>query len=259
MRRTLGPAVVLLMVTGVFGVWIHASEAAASKMPVVLELFTSEGCSSCPPADRLLQSLDEKQPFGGADLVVLSEHVDYWNGDGWVDPYSSRLFSARQQSYAEHFGLEGVYTPQMVIDGQRETLGGNAVEIRKAVEAVTRDRKFTLTVANAAREGNRIRFHLTSADLPGAEGPVTVYVAIAENKVQSNIAGGENGGRSLTHVAVVRAFAPVGTVKGGSSFSKDITIPMPAGAGSSGFRLVAFLQEDRSRKIVGATYEKIHG
>lgn len=238
--------------------WIHASEAtAASKTPVVLELFTSEGCSSCPPADHLLQSLDEQQPFSGADLVVLSEHVDYWNDGGWVDPYSSKLFSGRQRSYAEHFNLDSVYTPQMVVDGQRETVGGNAVEIRNAVEAAIRHQKVALTLANAVRDGNRIKFHLTSADLPGAEGPVTVYVALAENKVQSNVAGGENGGRSLTHVAVVRAFVPVGTVRGGSSFSKDITIPMPSGTGSSGFRVVAFLQDDKSDQIVGATYEKI--
>ena len=232
MRTTLLRAALLVGLTGVFGVCIHARAAtSASKTPVVLELFTSEGCSSCPPADRLLQSLDERQPFSGADLVVLSEHVDYWNHGGWVDPYSSKLFSARQRSYAEHFNLDGVYTPQVVVDGQRETVGGNAVEIRNAVEAAIRHQKVALTLANAIRDGNRIRFHLTSADLPRAEGPVTVYVALAENKVQSNVAGGENGGRSLTHVAVVRAFAAVGTVRGGSSFSKDITIPMRSGTG----------------------------
>ncbi len=256
MRTTLIRVALVVVQTGVLGGWIHAA-TNGSKTPVVLELFTSEGCSSCPPADRLLQSLDEKQPFGNADLVVLSEHVDYWNGGGWVDPYSSKLFSARQRSYAGHFGLDSVYTPQVVVDGQRETVGGNSVEIRNAVEASTRDPKVALTLANAVRDGNRIKFHLTSADLPGAEGQFTVYVALAENKVQSNVAGGENGGRSLTHVAVVRAFASVGTVKGGSSFSKDITIPMPSGGGSSGFRVVAFLQDDKSHKIVGATYEKI--
>ena len=260
MRRTLIRVAVLALQAGALGLWVHARAATNNvKTPIVLELFTSEGCSSCPPADRLLQTLDEKQPFNGADLVVLSEHVDYWNGGGWVDPYSSKVFSARQRLYAEHFGLDSVYTPQVVVDGARETVGGNAVEIRNAVAAATRDQKVALTLANAIRDSNRIKFHLTSADLPRADGPITVYVALAENKVQSNVARGENGGRSLTHVAVVRTFASVGTVKGGSCFSKDITIPIPLGGGSNGYRVVAFLQDDRSHKIVGATYEKIQG
>jgi hypothetical protein len=260
MRKTLTRISLLIGLTGVLGAWTHTKAATSgTKTPVVLELFTSEGCSSCPPADRLLQSLDEKQPFSEADLIVLSEHVDYWNGDGWVDPYSSRLFSMRQRWYAEHFGLDSVYTPQIVIDGQKETVGGNAVEIRNDVEAVTRGQKIAVTLSNAVQAGNRIQFHVSSADLPASAGPATVYVALAENKVQSNVSGGENGGRSLTHVAVVRAFAVVGTVKGGSSFSKDITIPMPSGTASSGFRVVTFLQDDKSHKIVGATYEKIQG
>ncbi len=260
MRQTLGRIALLLVLTGILGLCIRASAASnGAKTAVVLELFTSEGCSSCPPADRLLQSLDEKQPFSGAMLVVLSEHVDYWNGDGWVDPYSSKLFSARQQSYAQHFGLDSVYTPEIVIDGQQETVGGNAVAIRSAVAEAARNQKVALTLADTVRQGNQIKFHLTSADLPAAQGPVTVWVALAENRVRSNVAGGENGGRSLSHVAVVRALASVGTVKGGSSFSKDVTIPMPSGLGSNGFRIVAFLQNERSHKILGATYEKIEG
>jgi hypothetical protein len=258
MKNTLTRIALLVGLMGALGVWIHAKAAtSATKTPVVLELFTSEGCSSCPPADRLLQSLDEKQPFTGADLVVLSEHVDYWNGDGWVDPYSSRFFSERQRWYAEQFGLDGVYTPQVVVDGQRETVGSNAVAIRNAVETAIRSDKVTLTLANAVRDGNRIKFHLTSANLQGADGAATVYVALAENKAQSSVAGGENGGRSLTHVAVVRVLAPVGTVKAGNSFSKDVVIPMPSRMPTSGIRVVAFLQYDKSHKIVGAAQEKI--
>lgn len=247
--------------TGLTGILIFDIEAGAatgsSKAPVLLELFTSEGCSSCPPADQLLQTLDAKQPFDGAELIVLSEHVDYWNGSGWTDSYSSKLFSARQRSYAEHLGMDDVYTPEMVIDGERAAVGGNAVEIRNAVEAALHNRKVAVTVANPVRDGNQIKFHLSSADLPTGEGSATVYVALAENKVQSNVAGGENGGRSLTHVAVVRELSAVGTVKGGTSLSKDISLPLPSRAGSSGFRVVAFLQNDRSHKIVGATYEKL--
>jgi hypothetical protein len=258
MTNTLTRIALLTVLTGGFGVWIDAKAGTnAARTPVLLELFTSEGCSSCPPADRLLSTLDETQPFANAELVVLSEHVDYWNGDGWVDPYSSRLFSERQRSYAEQFKLDSVYTPEVVIDGERETVGGNAAGIKHAVELATRNQKLALTLSNPVRDGNRIKFHLTSGDLPGADAAAAVYVALAENKAQSNVAGGENGGRSLTHVAVVRLLAQVGTVKAGSSFSKDLALSMPARMPPTGIRVIAFLQDDKSHKILAAAQDKI--
>jgi len=258
MKNALTRIALLLGLTGALGVGIHANAATgATKRPVVLELFTSEGCSSCPPADRLLQSLDKDQPFADADLVVLSEHVDYWNGDGWVDPYSSPLFSERQRWYAEQFGLDDIYTPQLVVDGQREMVGSNAFAIRNAIETATRSEKVTLTLSNVLRDGNQVKFHLTSEDLKAANGKATVYVALAESKAQSTVARGENGGRLLTHVAVVRVFTAVGTVKAGNSFAKDVAIPIPSRMPASGIRVVAFLQDDKSHKIIGAAREMI--
>ncbi len=257
MKKTLAPIALMVVATAALGV-SHAEAATnAAKTPVVLELFTSEGCSSCPPADRLLQSLDEKQPFTNAELLVLSEHVDYWNGHGWVDPYSSSSFSARQLRYAEQFGLGEVYTPQLIVDGQREAVGSDDVVIRKAVEIAARSEKVSLTLSNAVLDGSRIKFHVASADLPRSGGAATVYVALAENKVQSNVGGGENGGRLLTHVAVVRVLAVVGTLEPGSSFAKNVVIPLPSRMPPTGIRVVAFLQEDKSHKIVGAAQEKI--
>jgi hypothetical protein len=258
MNNTVIRTALLVALTGVLGAWIHATAAtSAMNAPVLLELFTSEGCSDCPPADRLLQSLDEKQPFTGADLVVLSEHVDYWNHDGWIDPYSSHIFSERQRSYAERFRLHDLYTPQVVVDGQREVVGSNASAIRNAVETVGRSKKVSLTLSNAVRDGNAIKFHVTSAELPNSLDLAAVYVALAQNKAQSNVAGGENGGRSLTHVAVVRVLTAVGTLKAGTSFSKDVVIPMPSRMPATGIRIVAFLQDEKSHKILGATQVKI--
>jgi hypothetical protein len=240
------------------GVWNHLAWAVTPpKTTVVLELFTSEGCSSCPPADRLLQSLDDQQPFSGAELIVLSEHVDYWNGDGWVDPYSSSLFTERQKSYEDRLGVDSAYTPQAVIDGERQAIGGDAGAIRRAVEASLQEKRVSLTVGNVIVQGNRIQFHLTSADVPNTAAPATLYVALADNLVRSRVGGGENNGRSLTHVAVLRTLTSFGTIKPGSSLAKDVSLPIPARTGANGFRIVALLQENKSRRIIGAAYQKI--
>ena len=227
----------------------------ADRRPVLLELFTSEGCSSCPPADKLLQSFDKGQPVAGADLIVLSEHVDYWNHGGWSDPFSSAAFSARQRDYADTLGLDSVYTPQLIVDGSAELVGSNAVEARNEIMKAIRQNKIPITLTNVVRHGDRVSVHLELGALTAGKGNATVYLALADNEDHSQVAHGENTGRSLTHVAVVRTLMPIGTL-GSSGFKKDVTIPLKSG-GQSGLRVVAFVQERTSRKVLGVAQQKL--
>src|SRR5882724_10786173 len=112
---------------------VAALAAGATRTPVVVELFTSEGCSSCPPADDLLSRMAQQQPIANAEVIALEEHVDYWNELGWVDPFSSGEWTARQQVYAGVLGNGNSYTPQMVVDGKTEFVGSQS---RKALQAV---------------------------------------------------------------------------------------------------------------------------
>jgi hypothetical protein len=235
-----------------------AAEKDAARVPVLLELFTSEGCSSCPPADHLLEILDQKQPVPGADLIVLSEHVDYWDRLGWRDPFSSPQYTARQHEYASKLSGDGVYTPQLVVDGRFGFVGSDGPEAVSAIQRAMRERKIAITISNIARDGNRITAHI---DLPGPDqqargGKVILYVAIAENKVESHVTRGENGGRDLTHVGVTRVLQQAGVIDLENTSSQDVTITLPARSVNA-CRFIAFIQDPRSGRVLGVTAQKL--
>lgn len=258
MKNTVFRLVPALLLTGLLGIWLRANPAdERPRTPVLLELFTSEGCSSCPPADRLLKSLDETQPYPAAELIVLSEHVDYWNGDGWSDPFSSHILTQRQQAYADHLGVEDVYTPQLVVDGVRQMVGSNAAAVRDAVTAETRSGKLPLAISQLARDGDRLKFHLTLPDPSGASSPAAIYVALAVNEARSNVAAGENRGRSLVHVAVVRLLVKVGMAKPGGPFSKNIVLSGADRTYGLQTRVIVFLQDLKTSRILGAAQSKL--
>jgi hypothetical protein len=235
-----------------------AADRNAVRVPVLLELFTSEGCSSCPPADRLLEVLDEKQPVAGADLIVLSEHVDYWNHLGWSDPFSSAQFSARQEQY-NRSAPDGVYTPQLVVDGRFRFVGSDQREASSAIQQAIREPKIPIAISNVARDGQGVRAHieLPAADQTFRNRRAVLYVAIADNRAESHVARGENAGHALAHVAVTRVLKQVGTIGLDSATTKDIALTLQPGTGAGGSRVVAFIQDPASGHILGVAARKL--
>lgn len=213
--------------------------------PIVVELFTSEGCSSCPPADRLLADL-QKQSRPDAEIIVLSEHVDYWDFQGWKDPFSARQFSDRQAEYAKSQMSDEVYTPQMFVDGHRGFTGsdnGQAVaEIRSAAKAA----KVSVSIEQLDSAAGSTRFRIAT----GAGKEADLMLAITEDGLESKVARGENSARFLAHTGVVRSLSKVG----GSASKENVVetvVHLDPSWKREKLRAVAFLQRP-SGLIIGA-------
>ncbi|HKG15451.1 MAG TPA: DUF1223 domain-containing protein [Pyrinomonadaceae bacterium] len=237
------------------------SGAAHARVPVVVELFTSEGCSSCPPADALLARMDEKQPVEGAEVIALAQHVDYWNYLGWSDPYSSHELSERQGAYARAFGRDGVYTPQMVVDGRAEFPGGSSDRAFEAIAKAAREPKaeVLLTRADARTKTDApVRLSLRVEKLPKlSDGDAAeVMLAITEGELSSDVSRGENSGRKLKHVGVVRSLAKLGELSAGA-FSTETSVTPDKAWRRENLRAVVFLQERAGRRVVGASSIKL--
>jgi len=251
--------VILVMAVFSIGAWImvlapHPLHGSDANTPVLVELFTSEGCSSCPPADKLLQRLDE-QPIEGADVIVLSEHVDYWNHIGWRDPYSARLYSERQSGNAQRFGLEGPYTPQMVVDGTTEFVGSDSQLADRAFQKALRVQKLPVHLTSVFANLSTLHAHLEAgpldASFPSRE--ADVYVAVALNHAESQVSAGENSGHRLAHVSVVKSLTKIGVLKKGQVLAQDLQLRLEPGSGPRGLRLIAFVQEPGQGRVLGAS------
>ncbi len=243
-------------------VWVRAAETPrylVSHNPVLVELFTSEGCSSCPPADALLSKLD-RQPSAGAELVVLSEHVDYWNHLGWRDPYSSHFYSERQSIYADRLGLSSIYTPQMVVDGTIEFVGSNSRSANDAFAQTFSQPKIPIHLSSITLEQPDIlRAHIETEALTDSfdERDPEVYVAVALNHAESQVSRGENDGQRLAHTAVVRTLFKIGTVQHGQSFAQDVQLKLEPGADPRNLRVIAFLQQPHQGRVIGAAVQSV--
>jgi hypothetical protein len=230
--------------------------SAPEHAVVVVELFTSEGCSTCPPADSLLLKLEEQQGIEGAEVIAIEEHVDYWNHDGWIDPFSSSEWTMRQQDYAATFKIDGVYTPQMVIDGREQFIGSRINQVSDAIRRNARRRKAKVAISQFAAAGKPAReFQVTLSDLVDPpEGDVSeVWLLITEKGLRSHVNAGENAGKNLQHASVVRRMRKLGVANGKEArFSWHSTVKLKPSWNAQNLRAVALLQAHRSKQILGA-------
>ncbi|MHB8653444.1 MAG: DUF1223 domain-containing protein [Terriglobia bacterium] len=232
---------------------------AANRQAVVVELFTSEGCSSCPPADKVLTWLNDNQPLPGVEIIPLSEHVDYWNHLGWADPYSSASFTERQREYSQSLRA-GVYTPQMVVDGKVQFLGSDRDEALEAISHASQMSKATIRIQPIAALNssapNSVSFSVQAGNIPliGAKEKGLVFLAITENNLQTNVAGGENSGRNLRYSAVVRELKMIGRLdaRPDASFLARPTVRISREWKRNDLRAVVFIELQGSHKILGA-------
>jgi hypothetical protein len=219
--------------------------ALAAESPVVVELFTSEGCSSCPPADALLVKLGQLSGTQVPDVIILGEHVDYWNHIGWTDRFSSPQFSLRQQGYAQHFGLASPYTPQMVIDGERQFVGNDSAQVAREITAAVKEEK-PAKVSLTRLHGDAFQVSVRSSSAKGK-----VFLAVTEDSLSTEVKGGENNGRTLHHAGVVRELRTLGWLSNGS-FDKQVEVPIKREWNPANLKLVVFTQQGDFRRILGA-------
>lgn len=229
----------------------------AQKAIVVAELFTSEGCSSCPPADEILTRLVLQQPVTNVTVLGLSENVDYWNRLGWVDPFSSPAFSQRQSEYSAHvFRSNGVYTPQMVIDGNLEEVGSDAAGVYRKIGQAAKIPKAAMNIAATLVSDSRALQIQLSVEVPlevTIGGPANVMLAVTEDNLTSNVHQGENNGRLLQHNAVVRSLQTVGDLTPPiRMWSKTTSISIAREWKPENLKVIGFLQEQQGRRIIGA-------
>jgi hypothetical protein len=246
-----------------FAVCVPLALAADRPVPVIVELFTSEGCSSCPAADRMLARLEQMQPVPGAQVIAIEEHVDYWNQLGWNDPFSSPQYRARQNDYAVAFHASNIYTPQMVVNGLVEFVGSDMNrayhEIGAAAQAETT--QIELGTGPNSKDPELLDLSLRLTNSPAAKlRDASVYLAITENNLATFVQRGENAGHTVRHSAVVRSFGVIGKVdpKGASGGQLVSTLRLPREWKRENLRAVVFVQERQSLIITGASVVDLH-
>ena len=226
--------------------------------PVLVELFTSEGCSSCPPADVFLKKIDGFEPAPGVRLIVLSEHVTYWDHDGWKDPNSSQALTDRQSSYETALGEKESFTPQLIVDGTAQLRLNEPQSLDGVLEKAAAEPKIPLRISDVSfdpSDPTRLRLHV-NADAAPDQPNADIYVAVALDHVESQVLKGENGGKHLEHVAVVEQLVKIGRLSKAKNFAEDVQLKLKPGTDPKNLRLVTFIQEPGPGKLLGIVQQK---
>ena len=234
-----------------------SAAASALRAAVVVELFTSEGCSSCPPADTLLAKLDSDQPLPNTEVIALEEHVDYWNAGGWFDPYSSPEWTLRQQEYASDLKSGQTFTPQMIVNGTTQFVGSRTGEALQSIQKAATPRPVPVAIKVGGIDGKTVH-GVTIAVGRLAEttqkSPADVWLAVTEKELHTSVKAGENSGSELRHAPVLRSLRRIGTADRtkDSAFSGTQSVALNAKWKLENLRLVVFVQERKTRQILGA-------
>lgn len=230
------------------GAW---GQASAAPRVVLVELFTSEGCSDCPPADQLLRQIDGKTA-GGTLMIGVSEHVTYWDRLGWKDPFSAEAMTQRQNGYGNRFALDSVYTPQMVVNGEAQFVGGNGKALQEAVAKARHVDAAALTIRALEVDGDALEATITLGGMLPSRG-VELFAVIAEDETTEHVLTGENKGRTLAHASVARTLVQADKLRATSDAlgGTKIRVKLPAADAGTRRHLVVWAQEPGFGRVVG--------
>lgn len=224
------------------------------KTPVLVELFTSEGCSSCPPADRVLSQLEKEQTNPDVEIITLALHVDYWNYLGWKDEFSAAGYSERQRGYAEKFKLDSIYTPQMVVDGQTQFVGSNLGTAQRAIGEAAKTSKTNIEFSTEKEGELKVKI----SDLPAGENSY-VWLAIAEDNLKTSVKRGENSGKTLDHVSVVREMKLLGNLAStDKNFETEVAFKLPTDWKKENVKFVTFVQGEKTKRVFAVNKHKLN-
>ncbi|WP_457129121.1 DUF1223 domain-containing protein [Mucilaginibacter sp. HD30] len=243
-KKYITGALIVAFVTTVALLTTASRVTTVSEGFAVVELFTSEGCSSCPPADALVAKV--QQQYAGKPVYILAYHVDYWNRLGWKDVFSSNEYSQRQRSYAQHLKLQSVYTPQIVVNGKTEFVGSEAGNLYKAIESGLKtiaQPNLALSLVNV--KGNSLTVNYKTEVKPG----IDLLLALVEKYAQTDVKAGENNGRKLSHVQIVRALHKVNAMADKSGTER---FNLPTSIKAKNIEIIGLLQNTVTGEITGA-------